>query len=122
MNDSSACISLREEFDGSAATRFVPAINADELPAGRSHALEIAGSNILLCHAGGEFYAVENRCSHQGSPLEGGRIRNCFISCPLHGARFDLRDGTSSDRMARHPIATYPVRVVDGVVEVGVPE
>lgn len=93
---------------------------AAELENNTSRAVEIEGVNVLVCNAGGEFYAVVNQCTHQASPLEGGRIRNCFISCPLHGARFDLRDGSTKGQLTQVPLKTFPVRVVDGQIEVAV--
>ena len=92
----------------------------EEIPANGSMPVEIEGVDVLLCHAGGEFYVVQNMCTHQRAKLEGGRIRNCFISCPLHGARFDLRDGSTKGQLTNIPLTTYAVRVVDGFVEVSV--
>jgi 3-phenylpropionate/trans-cinnamate dioxygenase ferredoxin component len=93
---------------------------AAELEPNSSRAVEIEGHKLLVCNAGGEFYTVANQCTHQASPLEGGRIRNCFISCPLHGARFNLRDGSTSGQLTNTPLRTFPTRVVDGEVEVAV--
>jgi 3-phenylpropionate/trans-cinnamate dioxygenase ferredoxin subunit len=78
----------------------------------------ISGSKVLICRAAGELYAVENRCTHQEAELEGGRIRGCFISCPLHGVRFDLRDGTPMGQLTRQALPIYAVRVLDGMIEV----
>ena len=74
-------------------TDYHPALADAELANNDSRAVTINGSKVLICRAAGELYAVENRCTHQEAELEGGRIRGCFISCPLHGVRFDLRDG-----------------------------
>lgn len=93
---------------------------ADELESNKNRAVEVDGVDVLVCNAGGEWYAVKNLCTHQASKLEGGRIRNCFLSCPLHGARFDLRDGSTKGQLTQVPLTTYPVRVVDGQVEVAV--
>ena len=92
----------------------------DELPQNKNRAVDVAGTNVLVCNAGGEFYAVKNLCTHQASPLEGGRIRNCYISCPLHGARFNLKDGSTVGQLTQVPLDTFPVRIVDGFVEVAV--
>ena len=75
---------------------------------------------MLVCRFGGEFYAVENRCSHRNERLSGGRIRRGQIMCPVHGARFDLRTGAShTDQLTRAPICVFTTRVTsDGEVEV----
>ncbi|GAB3287506.1 Rieske (2Fe-2S) protein [Parahaliea aestuarii] len=99
---------------------FQAVFAAEELDNNTARAVDVDGVNVLVCNAGGTFYAVINQCTHQASELEGGRIRNCFISCPLHGARFDLRDGSTKGQLTQIPLTTYPVRVVDGQVEVAV--
>lgn len=71
------------------------------------------GKNILLCKANGEFYAVDNQCTHQRAELTGGRIRNCYLACPLHGVRFDLRTGQPLGELTRVPLKTYDVSLAD---------
>lgn len=99
---------------------FVAAFPASELPERNSRIFRFQDHEILVCHAAGGFYAVQNRCSHAESPLDQGRIRRNLISCPLHGMLFDLTTGEPKGRLTRVPLKTYPVRVVDGVVEVDV--
>jgi 3-phenylpropionate/trans-cinnamate dioxygenase ferredoxin subunit len=71
------------------------------------------GKNILICKANGEFYAVDNQCTHQRAELTGGRIRNCYLACPLHGVRFDLRTGQPLGELTRLPLKTYDVSLAD---------
>jgi 3-phenylpropionate/trans-cinnamate dioxygenase ferredoxin subunit len=101
-------------------TVFESAFADDELADNKSRAVTINGQSILICRAAGDLYALENRCSHQEAELEGGRIRGCFISCPLHGVRFDLRDGSPMGQLTRVAVPTFEVRVVDGMIEVAV--
>ena len=99
---------------------FHSVLDAAELPPGASKAVQIDGHNILVGNSAGEFFAVQNRCTHQYSPLEGGRIRNGLIACPLHGVMFDVRTGCGKGQMGRVPLRTYALRVVDGRIEVSV--
>ena len=71
------------------------------------------GKNILICKANGEFYAVDNQCTHQRAELTGGRLRNCYLACPLHGVRFDLRTGQPMGELTRVPLKTYDVSLAD---------
>ena len=71
------------------------------------------GKNILICKANGEFYAVDNQCTHQRAELTGGRIRNCYLACPLHGVRFDLRTRQPLGELTRVPLKTYDVSLAD---------
>ena len=92
----------------------------EELPAGAKKAKKIGDKWILVCNSKGDLYAVSNICSHQTKPLVNGRMRNCAITCPVHGARFDLKTGEALDLPATKPIETYELRVVDDWIEVKV--
>lgn len=78
---------------------------------GQSLAVELDGLSILLCHTTEGVFAVENKCSHQLQPLAGGRIRGCYIFCPLHGQRFSLKDGAPFGRLTDKPISCYQTRL-----------
>lgn len=96
-------------------TRFCAA--AEIPPGGRKHA-RVNGYWVLVCNVGDTLYAVSALCSHQQKPLFSGRVRNGKITCPVHGARFDLATGAPLDLPATKPIATYPVRRVGDWIEV----
>ena len=100
-------------------TRFCAA--ADLPPGSQKHA-KIDGKWVLVCNAGGRLFAMDGICSHQAKPLWNGRVRHCKITCPVHGARFDLETGAALDLPATKPIATYPVREVDDWIEVCLPD
>jgi 3-phenylpropionate/trans-cinnamate dioxygenase ferredoxin subunit len=78
---------------------------------------------VGVFNAGGEFYAIEDRCTHDDGPLAEGLFDpdTCVVECPRHGARFDVRTGKALSLPAYIPVATYPVRVEDGVVVVELP-
>ncbi|RLT95679.1 Rieske (2Fe-2S) protein [Ketobacter sp.] len=90
------------------------------VPEGSKRARKINGTMVLVVHTKGKLYAVQNLCSHQDKFLHTGRVRNCRITCPLHGAQFDLATGKATCLPATKPIPTYEVRVVDDWVEVAV--
>lgn len=79
---------------------------------------ELNGTALVICRFRGEYFAVENQCSHAQSGFEDGRVRAYTLICPLHGASFDIRDGSATGLPARLPIRSFPVRVVDGMIEV----
>ena len=74
--------------------------------------------SILLCNVDGEFYAVENLCSHAATPLSHGRLDGYRLECPVHGARFDVRDGKVARRPARRALRTFPVVVTGSRVAI----
>lgn len=90
---------------------FVRAASVSDIAENDSKAFAIAGKNILICNTKEGFFAVENQCTHQLQELEGGKIRGCFIFCPLHGQRFSLKDGTPIGQLTDKPLMTYPIRV-----------
>jgi 3-phenylpropionate/trans-cinnamate dioxygenase ferredoxin component len=73
---------------------------------------------ILLVHAPEGWFALHPLCSHANLELDGGRVRNGWIMCPHHGARFELRTGRHMGEPAFTGIRVYPVRVREGQVEV----
>lgn len=73
---------------------------------------------ILVCNYDGEFYALEDRCSHEDFELSAGAFdgTEATIECVLHGAKFDVRDGRPLSAPAYTPVAKFPVMVEDGSV------
>ena len=63
-------------------------------------------------------FALENLCSHARSTFDEGRLRAYNLMCPLHGATFDIRDGSPTSLPARRPIRSFPTRINNGMVEV----
>lgn len=88
---------------------------------GQGVVVTAGGKEIVVCRVQGALYAIDNQCSHAMSPLAGGKIRGCFISCPLHGVRFDLRTGAPLGELTKTKVPVYPVREAGDQVEVELP-
>jgi 3-phenylpropionate/trans-cinnamate dioxygenase ferredoxin subunit len=99
---------------------FVAVMPVDAVETGKQVAIELAGRSILICNSQGSLFAIENKCSHAEEALECGRIRNGWISCPAHGARFDLETGEALNPPAKDPIRTFALRVAGDMIEVAV--
>jgi 3-phenylpropionate/trans-cinnamate dioxygenase ferredoxin subunit len=94
----------------------------EDLPPG-SVKIVVAGSiSVGVYNLGGEFYAIEDRCSHDDGPLCEGDfdLETGVAICPRHGANFDIRSGRALTLPAYEPVETFPVRVEDGIVKVDV--
>ncbi len=90
-----------------------------ELPVGTMKCVETGGGRrLLLANVGGEFLAVDDRCTHEEASLSTGSLRGELVKCPLHGSRFNLRTGEALEEPATEPLRTYPVRVIDGEIHV----
>lgn len=102
-------------------SEFVPVARADEVPAGEVKVVHARDKSICLGHCEDDTWgAIDNVCTHDGGVLGEGELEECLVECPRHGARFDLLTGEVRALPAVYPVNVYPVRVVDGVVEVDV--
>ena len=86
---------------------------ADLPPRGKSLCVDVPGREILLCHTAEGFFAVDNLCTHAAARLCEGKLKGHRIICPLHGAAFDVRDGSVLTRPASVALNSYAV-CVDG--------
>ena len=90
-----------------------------DFASGSFRTVEAEGTDIAVFNLEGTFYAIENVCTHDGGILTGGPIEGDVIVCPRHGARFCIPTGEVLSPPAYEDVPTFPVRVVDGVVQVG---
>ena len=98
---------------------------AGELPSGEMRLVEgPSGVKIGVFNCGGSLYAIEDRCSHDDGPLCEGEWdeSTCTVVCPRHGSVFELATGRPLSLPAYVPVDTYPVKIVDGVVRVELPD
>ena len=73
---------------------FVEVAKVKDLPEGAMKQVSAQGREILLARTGDKYYAADNRCPHFLGNLSRGRLEGTVVICPLHGSRFDLRDGS----------------------------
>lgn len=90
----------------------------EDLKEGEQMHIDLNGEEILLCNYKGDFFAIAYYCSHAEFALDGGLMENHCISCPYHGAVFDLRDGSVQGPPAFEGINTYAVKVEDQSISI----
>ena len=84
-------------------------VDVSDLEPGGMQVVEAAGLKILVCNVEGRYYAVEDLCTHAAVPLSEGSLEGCVVECSVHGARFDVSDGSVVRRPALRPLCTFPV-------------
>ena len=90
----------------------------DELPPGSWRTVDVDDTQIAVFNVNGEYYAIEDMCTHDGEILTGGTVAGKEVICPRHGARFSLITGEALGPPAYEPVPTFPVRVEEGMVQV----
>ena len=113
------------------AVNWIRVASTDNIPPREGRAVLIGDRELALFNlgpstalgAGDRFLATDNRCPHQGGPLCDGIVTGDSVVCPLHAWKVNLAHG-NVERPTHgkdHCVTTYPTRVEDGVVVIGIP-
>ncbi len=91
---------------------------ADGIAEGEHVVVDVDGSDVAIFNLKGEFYAIEDVCTHDGAEIASGELDGDEIICPRHGARFCIRTGEVKCPPAYEDVAVFPVRVVNGRIQI----
>jgi len=97
---------------------WVDVARADDFKPGGSKVVDVDDVQIAVFNLDGEYFAIEDVCTHDYATLAGGKIDGDQIICPRHGARFNIKTGEALTAPAYELIPTFSVRVEDGMVQV----
>jgi len=90
------------------------------IPPREGRRVRLGGRDIAIFNLGDRFLAIDNRCPHQEGPLCDGIVTGTAVVCPLHAWKISLETGAvERPEGAARSVQTYPVRVVEGVIELG---
>jgi 3-phenylpropionate/trans-cinnamate dioxygenase ferredoxin component len=103
-------------------TAWIDIGGADAVTEASPLGAEVEGVAVIVVRCGDALYAVEDRCTHDGEPLNEGQVEECQIVCPRHGSHFCLRTGEALTPPAYEPLRTYRVREQDGRVLIEAPQ
>lgn len=101
-------------------TDFISVATTDDLNDGEGTVVEANGHTIALFRVDDDFHAIGNECTHSGGPLGKGELDGTTVTCPWHGAQFDVTSGEVLEPPADDSEPAYEVRVDDDKVLVGV--
>jgi nitrite reductase/ring-hydroxylating ferredoxin subunit len=93
----------------------------NEIPSGQAIMVERDGHRIALFNVNGNFYAIADTCTHQGGPLSEGTIEGFEVTCPWHGAKFDVRTGEVVGPPATKGVQRYAVKIEGSDIKVEIP-
>lgn len=106
-------------FMSEAEDGFIDVLPVSDLPPGSQHVHQVGMTRILVCHTEpGQYFAVVDVCPHARQSLAGGRLNDNCITCPKHGARFDLQSGSPLNGVSKTGLKTLSVRARDGRIQV----
>ena len=101
-------------------SEFRTVCRTSDIVPGQGKLVELGGKLIAIFLENGEYFAIDDVCPHMGAPLSEGAVEQGIVTCPWHGWRFRLADGAWADS-PRIKIGSYPVRVVDGEIQIEIP-
>ena len=82
---------------------YVEAAKVNEIPSGKMKHVELNGKEIVVSNVNGKYYAMDDRCGHMNALLSMGNVSNDnLVTCPFHGARFDVTNG----KKVKEPVLT----------------
>ena len=94
-----------------ATTRWIDAGAVSAWRDGETRSIVAGRRMIAIVHTNGQFYAIEDICTHDGAELSGGAIDGTEIICPRHGARFCLRTGAALSPPAYEPVKVFVTKI-----------
>lgn len=99
--------------------KYFPIASVEEISPGERIFIDVNNEPIVIFRVGESFYAIKDMCTHDRGPLGDGDLDGFEVVCPRHGARFDIRTGKATRLPAVKETVTYPVRVNEGQIEIG---
>ena len=90
---------------------FIKIATVSDIPDPGKQLLEVDDRLVVLFHVGGEFYCLEDLCTHDGGTLGDGGLEEYAIACPRHGAKFDVRNGKALTMPATEATGSHEVKV-----------
>ena len=93
--------------------QFIDTSDIKDVPSGNIKHVEVEENEILLANSDGKVYALCDRCSHMNAPLSMGTLNGKVVTCPMHGARFDVTTG----KKVGEPMALDPSKFPDPIPE-----
>ena len=99
---------------------FTKVATTNEIEMGKARLVEVKGKQVALFNVDGQFFAIDNKCTHRNGPLADGEISGYEVTCPWHQAKFDIRTGKAVGPPAQQAVTSYSIRVTGTDIEIEV--
>lgn len=99
-------------------SRFIKVASTGDVAPGSAKLVEIGGQRIALFNLDGSYFAIADTCTHRGGPLSEGWVEGEVVTCPWHGARFNVKTGAVMSPPAPQGVLRYAVRVEGNDIEI----
>jgi 3-phenylpropionate/trans-cinnamate dioxygenase ferredoxin subunit len=103
---------------GALMSEWLDIAAVEEVPPGTKKEFQTPYEPIVIVNLDGDFYAVQDVCTHDGGILSNGWLENGALVCPRHGARFSVKTGDVLAPPAYEPINTFPVKIEQGRIKI----
>ena len=102
-------------------SQWITVAKASEIAPGQAKCVDVGKLPIALFNIDGTLYAIDDTCTHSGGPLSEGDLDGTEVTCPWHGAVFDLKTGEALNPPARKGVSCYKVQVNNGEIQINMP-
>ena len=98
--------------------KLITLAKAEELSPGQCCSFDVDGAKIAIFNVDGNYYAIDNICTHDYAPLTDGDVEGTTVICPWHMAEFDLKTGAVLTPPATENLKSYKVSITDGDLQI----
>jgi 3-phenylpropionate/trans-cinnamate dioxygenase ferredoxin subunit len=109
-----------EDMDNGNELKYLEVADLDQLPNGERLFLEIDGNPVVIFNIAGNYFAMDDLCTHDDGPIGEGELDGNVVTCPRHGAKFDIRTGKALALPAVEGLKTYPVKCENNKILLGI--
>lgn len=99
-------------------SKEIEVAKTSEIKPGEAKQVEIDGEPVAVFNVNGQFFAIHDTCTHAGASLAEGFVEGEVVTCPWHGAQFDLKTGKNLSMPAPTPVQSYPLKIEGDVIKV----
>ncbi len=101
--------------------QLIKVAETNEVPPGTAKSVDLEGRPVALFNIGGTYYAIGDTCTHRGGPLSEGMVEGTTVTCPWHGATYDVTTGIVLGPPAPEGVVSYKVQIDGNDIEVETP-